>query len=88
MATRKMTFSLPGDLAKRFVSRVPPRERSRFLAQALDNSLRAEESALVQSCVAVNKESDALAIEGEWDRIPGDIDEPWNEKVERTELGS
>jgi hypothetical protein len=86
MATRKMTFSLPGDLARRFVTRVPPRERSRFLARALDKSLRAEETALVRSCLAVNDEKDALSIEKEWDQIRDSVDEPWIDAPEHEEL--
>ena len=35
MATRKMTFSLPSGLAVQFLKRVPARERSRYVADAL-----------------------------------------------------
>ena len=83
MATRKMTFSLPGDLAQRFVKRVPARERSRFLAQALAKSLGDEERALVQSCLAANQEPDIRMIEEEWDEIHDVIEEPWVEGSDR-----
>lgn len=79
MASRKMTFSLPGDLAQQFVRRVPARERSRFLARALENSLGEEEKALVRSCQAANEDPEVKAIEEEWDATVDGIEEPWEE---------
>lgn len=69
MATRKMIFSLPVDLADRILRRVPARDRSRFLAKALEKSLREEEAALVSSCRSANLDRDATAIEEERDQI-------------------
>ncbi len=43
MAMRKMTFTLPEDLAARFVRRVPARERSRYLSEALAEKLSERE---------------------------------------------
>ncbi len=82
MATRKMTFSLPGDLAQRFVMRIPARERSSFLAEALEKSLRDEEKALARSCIAANRERDFRAIEKEWDQLSDSIEEPSGGKTE------
>jgi hypothetical protein len=79
MATRKMTFSLPGDLAQKFVKRVPARERSHFLSNALERSLRDQERALVRACLAANKVPDFKAIEEEWDQIRDGLDEPWDD---------
>jgi hypothetical protein len=77
MAAIKMTFSVPDELAKKFVKRVPARERSRFLAMALDKSLKQEDNALVRACLAANENPDVLAIEKEWDAISDRIAEPW-----------
>jgi hypothetical protein len=77
MAAIKMTFSVPGELAKKFVKRVPARERSKFLAMALDRSLKQEDNALVRACLAANESPDVLAIEKEWDAISDRIAEPW-----------
>ena len=75
MATRKMTFSLPIGLADRLFKRVPARDRSRFLAKALEKSLREEEAALIRSCRSANQDADATAIEEEWDQIRDPIEE-------------
>lgn len=79
MATRKMTFSIPADLASQLLKRVPARDRSRFLAKALEKRLREEEQALVRSCRLANQDREITAIEQEWDQIGDPIEEPWSE---------
>jgi hypothetical protein len=76
MAARKMTFSLPLDLADRLVKRVPARERSRFLAELLEKSLREEDESLVLSCLSANADPEVKTIEKEWDEMRDAIDEP------------
>ena len=83
MATRKMTFSIPVDLASQLLTRVPARDRSRFLAKALEKSLREEEQALVRSCRLANQDREITAIEQEWDQIADPIEEPWSESPPR-----
>ncbi len=76
MAARKMTFSLPEDLANRLVKRVPARERSRFLAQVLEKSLREKDDSIIRSCLLANEDPEVKAIEQEWDEIRDAIEEP------------
>ncbi|MEO8096432.1 MAG: hypothetical protein ABI811_01935 [Acidobacteriota bacterium] len=83
MAARKMTFSLPEQLARTLVQRVPARERSRFLAQALEKSLREQESDLARACLAANNDPKAKVLEKEWDRVQDEIEEPWNRAPSR-----
>jgi hypothetical protein len=78
MATRKMTFSLPEELARSLLKRVPARDRSRFLARALEKSLREQEASLVRACLAANGDPRAKAVETEWDRVQDEIEEPWD----------
>jgi hypothetical protein len=67
MATRKMTFTLPEDLALQFVRRVPASERSRYLTEALSEKLRARDQLLIESCRIANSDPDVRAIEKEFD---------------------
>ena len=83
MAARKMTFSLPEDLASRLVKRVPARERSRFLAQVLEKSLRENDESLIRACLAANQDPDVKVIEQEWDEIRDVIEEPWSDASPR-----
>ena len=83
MAARKMTFSLPEELATRLVKRVPARERSRFLAQVLEKSLSEEDDALIRACLTANQDPDVKAIEQEWDEIRDAIEEPWSDTPAR-----
>jgi len=83
MATRKMTFSIPVDLTSQLLKRVPARDRSRFLAKALEKSLREEEQALVRSCRLANQDPEVTAIEQQWDQIGAQIEEPWSESRPR-----
>ena len=76
MASRKMTFTLPEQLAARFVSRVPARERSRYLSQALAEKLAAREKRFVRACEIANQDAEVLAIEREFAELPDEIMEP------------
>jgi len=78
-----MTFSVPVDLASQLLRRVPARDRSRFLAKALEKSLREEDQALVRSCRLANQDPEVAAIEKEWDQIGDQIEEPWSESPQR-----
>lgn len=83
MASRKMTFTFPEDLASQFLRRVPPRDRSRYLAEALAEKLKKRERQLIRSCEIANRAADVLAIEREFDAIEDDTTEPWTDAPSR-----
>jgi hypothetical protein len=68
MAARKMTFTLPEDLAEQFVYRVPARERSKYVARALNEELSIDDR-LANACRIASEDSDVRAIEREFDAI-------------------
>ncbi len=78
-----MTFSIPEDLARRLVQRVPARDRSRFLASVLEKSLSNEDEILKRSCLLASQDPDARRIEEEWDRIQDGVEEPWRDAPPR-----
>jgi metal-responsive CopG/Arc/MetJ family transcriptional regulator len=80
MVARKMTFSLPEQLARTLVQRVPARERSRFLANALENSLREQEADLARACLAANNDPASKKLEKEWDQVQDEIEEAWTHR--------
>jgi hypothetical protein len=86
MATRKMTFTLPEELALQFVRRIPARERSRYLAAALSEKLSARDQSLVQACRVANNDSEVLAIEKEFDALADQTSEPWTRSSARRDL--
>ena len=86
MATRKMTFTLPEDLALQFVRRVPARERSRYLADALSEKLTARDRLLVEACRTANSDPEVRAIEKEFDAITDEASEPWTRSAPRRNL--
>jgi hypothetical protein len=77
MASRKMTFSLPAEVAALFIRRVPARERSRYLAEALAERLGERERNLARACEIANRDPDVLAIEHEFDLLNDPVTEPW-----------
>jgi hypothetical protein len=81
--TVKMTFAIPQPLAERFVRRVAPRQRSKYVAAALEQSLRRREAALVRACRLANQDPEAAAIEREMDAFEDRIEEPWDESPPR-----
>ena len=86
MAARKMTFTLPEDLAEQFVRRVPARERSKYLANALNEKLSARDRHLVEACRIANNDTEVHAIEKEFDAITEETAEPWSAPAPRRNL--
>ena len=83
MAARKMTFSIPEAVAKEFLRTVAARKRSQYVAGALVERLKAQETALARACDIANASEDILAIEQEFDSISTDIAEPWTDATSR-----
>ncbi len=78
MASRKMTFMIPQDLAAQLIKRVPSRERSRYVADALAGKLAGREKELMRACEIANGNSEVIAIEQELDDLSDEITEPWD----------
>ena len=83
MAARKMTFTLPEDLASRFVRRVSARDRSRYVAAAIAEKLAQREKRLIRACEIVNADPDIKEIEKEFDALKDEIREPWEDGPSR-----
>ncbi len=83
MASRKMTFMIPEPLAAQLLKRVPARERSRYVADALAGKLASREKELMRACEIANGDSEVLAIERELDDLRDDISEPWDHAAAR-----
>jgi hypothetical protein len=83
MAVRKMTFSIPADLAAMFIRRVPARERSRYLAEALAERLEERDRKLIAACEIANRDSEVASIEREFDLLNDPLVEPWTVPTKR-----
>ncbi len=83
MATRKMTFTLPADLAAQFLRRVPARDRSRYVADALAEKLAEREKQLIRACDIVNRDPGVREIEREFNALQDEIIEPWEDARSR-----
>jgi hypothetical protein len=77
MASRKLTFTLPEDLASSFTRRVPARDRSRYVAEAIADKLAAREKLLILACEVANQDSEVREIEREFDALTDAMPEPW-----------
>lgn len=62
MASKKMTFVLPEPLAAQLIKRVPSRERSRYIAEALAVKLAAREQDPIRACEIANGDSEVAVI--------------------------
>jgi hypothetical protein len=71
-----MTFTLPDELAAQFTHRVPARERSHYVAQALAEKLNERERNLIRACEIANGDLKVRAIENEFDSLPDEVAEP------------
>ena len=78
MASRKMTFTVPDEVADRFLRRVPSRQRSHYVAEAITAKLNERDARLKAACEALNNDPDVQAIEQEWDTLVDTVVEPWD----------
>jgi metal-responsive CopG/Arc/MetJ family transcriptional regulator len=83
MPSQKVTFSLPEELMKKFTRRVPARQRSRYVADALAAKLTEREQMLARACEIVNKSRTIRAVEHDWDVLTDEILEPWDHTASR-----
>jgi hypothetical protein len=81
-----MTFTLPEDLALQFVRRIPARQRSKYLAEALHEKLSMRDRLLVEACRTANNDPEVRAIEKEFDAITDEAAEPWSNAAARRSL--
>jgi metal-responsive CopG/Arc/MetJ family transcriptional regulator len=77
MAMRKVTFTLPDQLADQFVKRVPARDRSRYVAEALSKKLAKRERRLIRACKIANNNPDIASLEQDLDTLQDETREPW-----------
>jgi hypothetical protein len=80
MASRKLTFTLPQDLATEFLRRVPASSRSQYVATAIAGRLREREEQLARACEVANKSADIADIEASFDALADQSDtvqKPW-----------
>ena len=83
MAMRKMTFTIPDEVAAPFLRVVPSARRSKFVADALRRSLKDRENALAAACDAVNADAKLNALVEEWQAVNDPIEEPWDDAAAR-----
>jgi hypothetical protein len=83
MASQKVTFSLPKTLVTQFVRRVPARQRSRYVAEALAWRLKERDRLLARACDVANRSRTVRAVEREFDALTDELMEPWNEPTSR-----
>ena len=79
MASRKMTFTLPVDLAQALTKRVPARLRSSYVSEAIHSKLSERENRLRLACEAANSDCNVVRTEQDWERLNDteQIAEPW-----------
>jgi ubiquinone biosynthesis protein UbiJ len=81
-----MTFTLPEDLAAEFLRRVPARNRSRYVSEAIAAKLGEAEERLIRSSEVANGSADILAVERDWEGLADESDrlaEPWTDPASR-----
>ena len=80
MPSRKLTFTLPQDLATEFLRRVPASLRSQYVATAIADKLREREEQLIRACEVANNSTDVREIENSFDALADESDavqQPW-----------
>lgn len=74
MPSRKLTFTLPQELAIEFLRRVPASLRSQYVATAIADKLREREEQLVRACELANNSAHVRDIETSFDAFADEAD--------------
>ena len=74
MPGRKLTFTLPQDLAAEFLRRVPASLRSQYVATAIADNLRKREEQLARACETANHSAEVREIENAFDGLSDESD--------------
>jgi hypothetical protein len=74
MPSRKLTFTLPQELAAEFLRQVPASLRSQYVAAAIADKLREREEQLVRACVVANNSTEVGEIESLFDALADESD--------------
>lgn len=74
MASKKLTFTLPQELAAEFLRRVPASLRSQYVAAAIGDKMREREAQFVRACEAANNSTDVREIESSFDALTDEFD--------------
>lgn len=64
-------------MAAQFLRRVPSRDRSRFVSEALAARLAERDLQLIRACDAANEDLEVAEIEKEFDGLGDEIPERW-----------
>jgi hypothetical protein len=72
-----MTFTLPDELASSFARRVPARERSRYVADAIAEKLADREKRLILACEVANQDPEVREIERDFDALTDAMPDQW-----------
>ena len=78
-----MTFTLPENLVSAFAKRVPARDRSRYVAEAIAEKLAERERRLIRACEIANGDPDLRQIERDFDALTDAMPEPWHDAPAR-----
>jgi metal-responsive CopG/Arc/MetJ family transcriptional regulator len=74
MASRKLTFTFPQDLAAEFLRRVPASGRSEYVAKAIADKLRERDAQLARVCEVANNSMDVHDIESSFEALVDESD--------------
>jgi metal-responsive CopG/Arc/MetJ family transcriptional regulator len=79
MAMRKMTFTIPEELALMLTRRVAPSSRSRYVSEAIQASLRQRDEMIKAACLAANDDPETRQIQADFDALPDMVIESWDD---------
>jgi len=78
MPSRKMTFTLPEEVAIPFLRRVGPSLRSRYVAEAIAARMRERSEMIKEACLAANNDPETQQMQAEFDALPDTMTEEWD----------
>jgi hypothetical protein len=84
MASRKMTFTFPEEIATSFTRRVGPSGRSKFVVEAVAAKMREREAAFEAACDALEGNEALVSLALDMDSLN---DDPMEESVRVSKAG-
>ena len=70
----RITLSIPDPIARRFRAAVPPRHRSRLVAELIEQELAKRDEALAAACIAANSDTALDQEIDDWQAFDDEVD--------------
>lgn len=74
----RLTFNIEDSIAKKFLSSIPDRQRSKIVSSLIRQVLEQKKKSIIEACLKANKDNTLNRDINEWQSFETPIDGEWS----------